>query len=260
MQLAGLDQRGQHRPVFRALVAAGEERIFSVQSNRAHAALDGVGVDLDAAVIEEAHQPVPVVEAVADEPGRSVEPPGSLCQGFLEPGLQRLDQRLGLLLPRRPAFVGALAADLGFDLVEFGNPLQGLGGDRRRRRFGEVEELPAPMCPTEGERRRSAGALRIGKGAIAGIAVGLQHAGIALQQRRGVIAAAPRRVAVHHRRRRAALPRPVVAGERPEVTLSWCARGQGRAPAPWSRRRTAWSSAATPRASAATRGLTSAAA
>ena len=57
VQLAGLDQRGEHRPVFRPLVAAGEEGIFSGEGNRAHSALDGVGVDLDAAVIEEAGEP-----------------------------------------------------------------------------------------------------------------------------------------------------------------------------------------------------------
>src|SRR5438309_11525005 len=124
-------------------------------------ALDGVGVDLDAAVIEEAHQPVPAVERIADRLGDG-RAAGHLCQGLLEPGLQRFGERLGLLLSHRPALVGALAADLGFDLVEFGDPLQGLGGDRRRRRFGKVEPLPAPMCPTERERGRPADALRIG--------------------------------------------------------------------------------------------------
>jgi hypothetical protein len=34
VQLAGLDQRGRHRPVFRAFVAAGEQSILSAESNR----------------------------------------------------------------------------------------------------------------------------------------------------------------------------------------------------------------------------------
>jgi hypothetical protein len=34
VQLAALDQRGQHRPVFRAFVAAGEQSILSAESNR----------------------------------------------------------------------------------------------------------------------------------------------------------------------------------------------------------------------------------
>jgi hypothetical protein len=64
-----------------------------------------------------------------------------------------------------------LAADLGFDLVEFGDPLQRLASNRRRRRFGEVEPLPAPMGPTERERSRPAGAVWIGESAIASICI-----------------------------------------------------------------------------------------
>jgi hypothetical protein len=158
VQFAGLDQRGEHRPVFCSLVAASEERILSVQNNRAHASLDGIRIDLDAAVIEEAHQPVPVIEAIADGLGDR-RTTGDFGQGSLEPSFQRRDERPGLLLPYRAPFIGPLAADLGFDRVEFGNPLQRLGRDRRRRRFGDVEPLPAPMGPAEGERHRAVGAL-----------------------------------------------------------------------------------------------------
>jgi DNA invertase Pin-like site-specific DNA recombinase len=66
VQFARLDQRGEHRPVFRPVVRTSEECIFSVESNRAHASLDGIGVDLDAAVVEEAQQPLPLIEAVAN--------------------------------------------------------------------------------------------------------------------------------------------------------------------------------------------------
>ena len=66
VQLAGLDQRGEHRPVFRPFVAAGKQSILSVQSNRSHAALGGIGVDLDAAVVKEAHQPIPMGKAISD--------------------------------------------------------------------------------------------------------------------------------------------------------------------------------------------------
>src|SRR5215467_14682347 len=75
------------------------------------------------------------------------------------------------------------------------------------------------MCPAEGKRHWAVGALRVGEATIGSIAVGLQYAGVALQQRRSVFAAAPRRVAVDHRRRCPAAPWPVVTGERPEVAL-----------------------------------------
>src|SRR3954463_2924361 len=69
VQFAGLDQRGEHGPVFCSFIRTGEECVFSVESNRAHAALDGIGVDLDAAVVEEAQQPVPLIEAIANALG-----------------------------------------------------------------------------------------------------------------------------------------------------------------------------------------------
>ena len=37
---------------------------------RAHGTLDDVGVELDAAVVEDAGETIPVPEAVADDPGR----------------------------------------------------------------------------------------------------------------------------------------------------------------------------------------------
>ena len=66
VQLASLDQRCERCPVFGSFVAAGKQSIFSVQSNRANAALDGIGVDLSAAVVEEARQPIRTVEAISD--------------------------------------------------------------------------------------------------------------------------------------------------------------------------------------------------
>lgn len=48
-----------------AFIGANEQRIHAPESNRAHGALDGVGVQLLAAVIEIEDQPVPVVQGVA---------------------------------------------------------------------------------------------------------------------------------------------------------------------------------------------------
>ena len=85
-------------------------------------------------------EPVPLIERVADGFG-DFRSAGELGQSFFEPGFQRFDQRLGFLLSDSPALIGASAADFGFDPVEFGDPPQGLGGDRCRRGFCEIEEL-----------------------------------------------------------------------------------------------------------------------
>jgi hypothetical protein len=53
LQVSIKDQRGDHAPVDAALVGAGEQGVLAVEGDRADRALDHVGVDLDAAVVEE---------------------------------------------------------------------------------------------------------------------------------------------------------------------------------------------------------------
>ena len=50
---------------------AGEECIFAIEHNRANAALDDVRVELDAAVVEESNEPVPVVQTIAEFVGKA---------------------------------------------------------------------------------------------------------------------------------------------------------------------------------------------
>lgn len=46
VELAGLDQRGDHRPVLAPVVRTSKQGILPIQSQRPDRALDGVGVDL----------------------------------------------------------------------------------------------------------------------------------------------------------------------------------------------------------------------
>jgi hypothetical protein len=52
-ELAVLDQRRDHRPVVAAFVRAGEQGILAIQGDRPDRPLDRVGVEIDAAVVEE---------------------------------------------------------------------------------------------------------------------------------------------------------------------------------------------------------------
>ena len=56
-EFAGLDERGDHRPVVTALVGAGEQGVLAIESERADRAFDGFGVDLDTAIIKEPAEP-----------------------------------------------------------------------------------------------------------------------------------------------------------------------------------------------------------
>lgn len=60
IDLRGGDQGGDAGPGATAFVVAGEERILSRQGDRADQVLDGVGVDLDAAVMQEGLQTGPL--------------------------------------------------------------------------------------------------------------------------------------------------------------------------------------------------------
>jgi hypothetical protein len=95
VQLGGLDQRGQDRPVFTAAVGAGEQGVLARQRQGADGAFDGVVVDLDATVGEEQGQARPARQGVADGLGQL----GLLADGLqpgAQPGLQGLDQRISI--------------------------------------------------------------------------------------------------------------------------------------------------------------------
>ena len=62
--LAVLDQRSDNRPVAAALVGAREQGILAVEGQRPDRPLNGVGIELDAAIIKEDAEPVPAAGAL----------------------------------------------------------------------------------------------------------------------------------------------------------------------------------------------------
>jgi hypothetical protein len=96
--------------------------------------------------------------------------------------------------------------------------LESFAGDRRAAALGDVEEAPAQMRPTEGERDRLA-AGGIGNGLVGDVAVALHDPAIVLEQLERVDRAATGSVAVGDGRRVGAAPGPVVAGDGPEVSF-----------------------------------------
>ena len=65
VEFAGFHERGDDGPVLGTAVRAGEECIFAIECDRPDGALNNVGVDLDAAVVEEAGEALPARECVA---------------------------------------------------------------------------------------------------------------------------------------------------------------------------------------------------
>jgi hypothetical protein len=92
VQLASFDERSDACPVLRALIVASEQCIFAIENKRTNTSFDNVGIELDAAVVEEAGEAFPVVQGVADafsdrRLGRDAR------ELLLEPGFERQELR-----------------------------------------------------------------------------------------------------------------------------------------------------------------------
>jgi hypothetical protein len=92
-------------------------------------ALDRVVVELDTTVIEEAGEGGPAPERVADSLGEGAGG-WNAAKLHLEPKLHQLDERQGADVTHMPARLCGAAPDRTLDRIEFGDPSQGLGGNR----------------------------------------------------------------------------------------------------------------------------------
>jgi hypothetical protein len=124
--------------------------VLGAELDRPDRAFDGVRVDFDAAIVEEATEPLPVAQCVADRLGKRRLGRDARELG-VEPRLQSVYQRPAVGLADAGPLLGWTAADARLDLVELGNPPQRLGRDRRAGGMVEIEELAADMGPAEGK-------------------------------------------------------------------------------------------------------------
>src|SRR3984885_2779667 len=130
VELARLDQQRDAGPVFGPSSMNSEERVLAIENDRADGALDNVGVEFDASVVEEADEPFPRVQTIT----KFVGDPRLARDGrqlMLEPGPERHDERFAFLLAHAATLVGACAPDRPLDRVERGDFLKRLTGDRR---------------------------------------------------------------------------------------------------------------------------------
>ena len=160
-------------------VGAGEQCVLAPERHRPHGPLDGVGVQLQAPILEKQDQAVPVVQRIADRLGQ-VDRPEMRFSCSVSQVCIASTRRSAALLSDRLAVRGRRAADVGLDLIESGDPPQSLLGQRRPGGDMDVVELAAHMGPTEGELRRIVG-LAVDQAAEPGIAIDLQQAAEAAQ-------------------------------------------------------------------------------
>ena len=99
------DQRADGGPAAGAAVGACEQVILSAQGDRPNGALDGVGVELDPAILKVEAESLPSDQGVADGVSERAARRHPMQLG-LQPGFQCTDQRLGQLLADRAAQLG----------------------------------------------------------------------------------------------------------------------------------------------------------
>jgi hypothetical protein len=128
-QFGCFDERGEDGLIFGAVIVSREESVLARQSLWAHWTLDDVGVELDAAIVEEARQAVPVPQPMANVLAVS-EPPESrpswCSKKLLRAPMIRRD-----LAWRAAARIGTGAAHVLLDGVDLRDARNGFDGDRR---------------------------------------------------------------------------------------------------------------------------------
>jgi hypothetical protein len=117
-------------PMLGAAVRTCKQRVFPVQRDRTDGAFDGVVVELNAAIIDEARQALPTRERITDGVGEFalLADQTELCA---QPPLECLGKRQAFLVANEATLLGAAAAYILLDGVQFGDALQRLARNRR---------------------------------------------------------------------------------------------------------------------------------
>jgi hypothetical protein len=171
VQLAGLDQRADDCPSIAATIAAGKEMILAPERHGTDSTLNWIGVELDAAIVEEAGQALPARERVTDCLGQRAAAGYARKLGF-QPGVERLHDGPREGAPFSKTMSGRLSTHAGFDDVESADTAQCFGRHRRAGGLGHLVELPPRMRPTG----REYDVAFAGQPLKAGIAIDMQDA------------------------------------------------------------------------------------
>lgn len=92
VEFRGFDERGHGCPALASAIGAGEQMVLATERDRADGALDRIGIELDAAIVEEPGQAIPASERIADCLGK-LAARGESGELTLQPCMQGIDQR-----------------------------------------------------------------------------------------------------------------------------------------------------------------------
>jgi len=211
IHLGSADQAGEAGPVPTALVVPGKQRIAAVHGRAAYGVFDEVGVDVDAAIVQEEPEAILAFEHIGHghaEIGLARDARGLRGQ----PGEELIHQWAGQVLADSPAMFGITTADAVFNLVEGGDTQQCLVDDRRTLLGLGLDQFSAAMRPAEGQPQRIAAyAFWRGKVGVAAIGINLDRAVEAIEDLCCIFAFTPRPIMEHHAGRLEAAPATLIA-------------------------------------------------
>ena len=121
-------------------------RVLAAQGDDAQRSFGGVVVDLQLTVVDVARERWPAREGVADR-CRRIGLAGELGERGFEPGVQAGEQGFCSGLTDGLADFRRAASDLGFDGIECGDALDGLGCRRQRMGNMDLVELAPRVRP-----------------------------------------------------------------------------------------------------------------
>ena len=227
VELGGGDERVEGSCPPAAFVGAGKGPVAAPDRDGTQLTLSGVVGHAQAAVVEEAGQRSPALEAVLDGlAGVAVlGHPGAL---LAQPGLQRDDERPASLSAHGHALRRRQAIDLALNGEQRVDAHNGLAGDRRLADPGQIEEFAPGMRPTSGLDDWSWLAGGFVEAVEPGIGVRLHQSGEVCQMLLGVLAATIAGIEERRRRRIRASKGPVVADIGPHPAGAGLALGQHR--------------------------------
>src|SRR5664280_3930610 len=151
VELGRLQQAHHHSGPLAGQLTADEQPIAPPEGPRPYSVLAVVIVQRHIAVEQEAPEPLPALQAVVNRLGDRAAI-GHTRALELQPQMQPLPHRLGSLLPYPQPLLAGQLPHLGFDLVQPGDALDRLGGDRARVGYGldEFVELASGVSEAIG--------------------------------------------------------------------------------------------------------------
>ena len=130
VQFGSFNQRAEGRPARAAGIRTGKQMILAPECNRTNRALHGIGVELDAAIVQEPRKAMPTRQGISDRFGElaAARRVGEL---LFQPELQIVDEWLGERAPFGHSMRRRLTADALLNGIELANSPQCFGCNGR---------------------------------------------------------------------------------------------------------------------------------